>query len=168
MRRNAGKLLLSGLLTIAALPCLTAKPGQDSSSSSESSSKSKPPSDSNSNPAPDEKSSKSKKGKKRQAAPQTTVVDTEAPLPPDSPEKDIEVAQYYIRKGDPDAAIPRLQEAIRENPKLAKPRLMLAEVYEKKGDAPDAVRCYKEYLQVFPTAPDAKRIEKKIQKLSGE
>ncbi len=100
--------------------------------------------------------------------PQTTVVDTDTPLPPDSAEKDMEVAEYYIHKGDPDAAIPRLEEAIQNQPKLPKPRLMLAEVYEKKGDAPDALRCYKEYLQAFPSAPDAKKVEKKIEKLSAE
>lgn len=87
---------------------------------------------------------------------------------PASAEEDIDVATYYIRKGDSDAAIPRLEEAIRLRPKLAKPRLMLAEVYEKKGDTPTALKYYKQYLQVFPTAPDAKKIEKKIEKLSGQ
>jgi outer membrane protein assembly factor BamD (BamD/ComL family) len=93
--------------------------------------------------------------------------DTDAPPTPASPEEDIEVAEYYIRKGDPDAAIPRLEEVIQLRPKLAKPRLMLAEIYEKRGDAPDAIKCYKEYLQVFPSAPDAKKIEKKIEKLTN-
>jgi tetratricopeptide (TPR) repeat protein len=94
--------------------------------------------------------------------------DSDAPPTPSSPEQDIEVASYYIHKGDPDAAIPRLEEAIRLKPKLAKPRLMLAEVYEKKGDAAAAVKCYKEYLQVFPSAPDEKKIQKKIEKLTGQ
>ena len=93
--------------------------------------------------------------------------DTDAPPTPASPEEDIEVAQYYIRKGDPDAAIPRLEEAIQLKPNLAKPRLMLAEVYEKKDDAPDAIKCYKEYLGVFPSAPDAKKVQKKIEKLES-
>jgi len=93
--------------------------------------------------------------------------DTDAPPTPASAEEDMEVAQYYIHKGDPDAAIPRLQEAISERPNLAKPRLMLAEIYEKRGDAPDAIKYYKEYLQVFPAAPDAKKIEKKIEKLAS-
>lgn len=79
----------------------------------------------------------------------------------------MQVAEYYVHKGDPDAAIPRLQEAIQEKPNLAKPRLMLAEIYEKKGDAPDALRCYKEYLQLFPTAADSEKVEKKIEKLNG-
>jgi Tfp pilus assembly protein PilF len=98
-------------------------------------------------------------------APET---DSDAPPTPSSPEQDMEVAAYYIHKGDPDAAIPRLEEAIRLKPKLAKPRLMLADVYEKKGDAAAAVKCYKEYLQVFPNAPDQKKIEKKIEKLTGQ
>jgi tetratricopeptide (TPR) repeat protein len=86
---------------------------------------------------------------------------------PSSVEEDIEVAGYYIRKGDPDAAIPRLEEAIRLRPNLTKPRLMLAEIYEKKGDTTNAVRFYREYLQVFPSAPDARKIQKKIEKLTS-
>lgn len=99
---------------------------------------------------------------------QVQGADSDAPLAPSSAEEDMEVASYYIHKGDPDAAIPRLEDAIRLKPKLAKPRLMLAEVYEKKGDAAAAVKCYKEYLQVFPSAPDEKKIEKKIEKLTGQ
>jgi Tfp pilus assembly protein PilF len=98
----------------------------------------------------------------------TQAGDSDAPPTPSSAEQDMEVASYYIHKGDPDAAIPRLEEAIRLKPKLAKPRLMLAEVYEKKGDAGAAVKCYKEYLQAFPSAPDEKKIEKKIEKLSAQ
>lgn len=86
---------------------------------------------------------------------------------PASAAEDIDVATYYIRKGDPDAAIPRLEEAIRVRPNLGKPRLMLAELYEKKGDASTAVKYYKEYLQVFPHAPDAKKIQNKIEKLTS-
>jgi len=94
--------------------------------------------------------------------------DSDAPLAPSSAEEDVEVASYYIHKGDPDAAIPRLEDAMRLKPKWAKPRLMLAEIYEKKGDAAAAVKCYKDYLRAFPNAPDEKKIEKKIEKLSGQ
>jgi tetratricopeptide (TPR) repeat protein len=85
------------------------------------------------------------------------------PLPA---ENDIEVATFYMKKGDPDAAIPRLQEAIQLMPNLAKPRLLLGEIYEKKGDKQTAVKYYREYLQVFPHAPDAKKVQEKIAKLS--
>ena len=78
----------------------------------------------------------------------------------------MEVATFYMRKGDPDASIPRLEEAIRLDPNYAKPRLLLAEIYEKKGDKQDAVKYYREYLQVYPHAPDAKKIEGRINKLS--
>jgi Tfp pilus assembly protein PilF len=81
-------------------------------------------------------------------------------------EKDVEVATFYMHKGDADAAIPRLEEAIQLNPRLAKPRQMLGEIYEKKGDNETAVKYYKEYLQVYPHAPDAKKVQGKIDKLS--
>ena len=82
--------------------------------------------------------------------------------------KDVEVATFYVHKGDPDAAIPRLEDAIKMKPNFAKPRLMLAEIYEKKSDKPDAVRYYKEYLSVFPDAGDRKKVEKRIEKLNAE
>lgn len=85
------------------------------------------------------------------------------PLPA---EKDVEVGTFYMHKGDVDAAIARFQDAIRLQPKFAKARLLLAAAYEKKGDREAAVKCYQEYLQAFPNAPDAKKIQKKIQKLS--
>jgi tetratricopeptide (TPR) repeat protein len=87
------------------------------------------------------------------------------PLPA---QEDIEVGTFYMHKGDIDAAIPRFEDAIRLQPNLAKPRLLLADAYEKKGDKATAVKYYREYLQVYPTAPDAKKVQKKIDKLSRE
>ncbi|HEV3481630.1 MAG TPA: tetratricopeptide repeat protein [Candidatus Acidoferrales bacterium] len=84
-----------------------------------------------------------------------------------SAEKDIEVGTFYMHKGDTDAAIPRFQDAIHKQPKLGKPRILLAEAYEKKGDNLSAAKCYQEYLRAFPNAPDKKKIEKKIEKLSN-
>jgi tetratricopeptide (TPR) repeat protein len=86
---------------------------------------------------------------------------------PVSAEEDVEVGEFYMHKGDIDAAISRFQDAIRLRSNFAKPRLLAAEAYEKKGDKTDAVRYYKEYLQVLPKAPDAKKIQNKIEKLSG-
>jgi len=75
------------------------------------------------------------------------------------------VASYYMRKGDMNAAIPRLQEAVQLKPHYAKARLMLAEAYEKDRDKDSALKTYQDYLKVFPNASDAKKIEKKIEKL---
>jgi Tfp pilus assembly protein PilF len=73
-----------------------------------------------------------------------------------------------MHKGDMDAAIGRFQDAIRLRPNFAKPRLLIAEIYEKRGDKSEALHYYKEYLQVFPDAPDAAKVKKKIGKLSKE
>lgn len=83
-------------------------------------------------------------------------------------EQDIEVATFYMHKGDPDAAIPRLEEAARLRPDYAKPRLLLAECYEKKHDSDDAVKYLKDYLKVYPGAPDAKKVREKIKKLEKQ
>jgi len=82
--------------------------------------------------------------------------------------QDIDVGTFYMHKGDMDAAIGRFQDAIRLRPNFAKPRLLIAEIYEKKGDKSEALHYYKEYLQVFPDAPDFKKVQKKIEKLSKE
>jgi len=78
------------------------------------------------------------------------------------------VASYYMRKGDMNAAIPRLQEAVQLKPHYAKARLMLAEAYERVHDKDSAVKTYQNYLNAFPNASDAKKIQKKIEKLSSE
>lgn len=72
-----------------------------------------------------------------------------------------------MHKGDLDAAIPRFEDAIAARANFARPRLLLAEAYEKKGDKAAAVKYYKEYLQVFPSAPDRNKIEKRIEKLGS-
>ena len=87
---------------------------------------------------------------------------------PVSAEEDVEVGTFYMHKGDIDAAISRFQDAIRLRSNFAKPRLLVAEAYEKKGDKVNAVKYYKEYLQVFPKAPDARKVRGKIDRLSSE
>jgi TolA-binding protein len=87
------------------------------------------------------------------------------PLPA---QQDIEVGMYYLHKGDVDAAIDRFLDAIQQRPNFAKPRLLLGKAYEKKHDNESAVKYYKEYLKVLPGAPDAKEVQKKIEKLSKE
>jgi tetratricopeptide (TPR) repeat protein len=117
-------------------------------------------------PRAKDKSKPQPQGKTAPAQPR--IVDSDTPPTPASPEEDMEVAEYYIHKGDPDAAIPRLEEAISEKPNLAKPRLLLAEIYEKRGDVQDALKCYRDYLKTYPSAPDVKKIQKKIDKLANQ
>jgi tetratricopeptide (TPR) repeat protein len=112
-------------------------------------------------PGPGESSSSKPTSAPPAAAPSTGTYD------PVSAEDDIEVGTFYMHKGDIDAAISRYKDAIRLRSNFAKPRLLLAEAYEKKGDKSTALKYYKEYLEVFPTAPDAKKIRSKIEKLSA-
>jgi tetratricopeptide (TPR) repeat protein len=81
-------------------------------------------------------------------------------------EQDVEVGTFYLHKGDTDAAIARFEDAIRLKSNFAKPRLLLAQIYEKKSDKITAVKYYTEYLEVYPHAPDAKKIQEKIAKLT--
>ena len=100
--------------------------------------------------------------------PQDSQPQQAEPEPQGSARRDLDVGTYYMHKGDVDAAISRFEEAVRLQPNLVKARMLLAEAYEKKGDKAAAVKCYREYLQAFPKAPDVKKIQRKIEKLSSQ
>jgi len=81
--------------------------------------------------------------------------------------QDVDVGTFYMHKGDIDAAIDRFKDAIRLKPNFAKPRLLLGDLYAKKGDKTQAIRYYKEFLEIMPPgSPDTKRVQKQIEKLS--
>lgn len=102
-----------------------------------------------------------------QSASPSTAKDTST-YDPFHAEQDVDVGTFYMHKGDIDAAIPRFEDAIRLRANFAKPRLLLAECYEKKHEPATAVKFLKEYLKVYPDAPDRKSVEKKIEKLSNK
>jgi tetratricopeptide (TPR) repeat protein len=87
---------------------------------------------------------------------------------PQRAEKDIEVGQYYMRKGDVDAAIDRFQDATVAKPGYAVPFKYLGEAQEKKGLKKPAIKSYQRYLDLYPKAEDAEKIRKKIEKLYKE
>lgn len=92
-----------------------------------------------------------------------------APAPdPYHAHRDVEVGRFYMKRGDLDAAMNRFLDAIKLMPAYAEPLRLLAECYVKKGDKNAALKYYREYLKVFPTAPDAAKVEKKIEALSRE
>ena len=80
--------------------------------------------------------------------------------------KDVDVASFYMHKGDFGAAIPRLEEAVQLDARNPKARLLLAESYEKQGNRTEALKTYRNYLSAFPDANDDKKIRKKIKELS--
>jgi tetratricopeptide (TPR) repeat protein len=83
-------------------------------------------------------------------------------------EKDIEVGQYYMRKGDVDAAIDRFQDATTAKPGYAIPFRYLGDAQEKKGLRKEAIKSYSRYLDLYPHAEDGDKIRKKIDKLRSQ
>ena len=100
------------------------------------------------------------------------------PAPPPAPaeptydplraDKSVEVGMFYLKRGNYDAAIERFQDATRFQPKLAKPYALMGEAYERKGDVENALAAYRKYLQVYRTAPDREKIQKRIEKLESQ
>jgi tetratricopeptide (TPR) repeat protein len=74
----------------------------------------------------------------------------------------MEIGTFYMKKGKYDAAIDRFQEAANYQPALASPWRLLGEAYEKKHDKAHAIESYKKYLEVFPGAEDAAKVQKRI------
>jgi tetratricopeptide (TPR) repeat protein len=87
---------------------------------------------------------------------------------PQRAEKDIQVGQYYMKKGDVDAAIDRFTDATVAKPGYAVPFKFLGEAQEKKGLKKPAAKSYQRYLDLYPKAEDAEKIRKRIEKLYAE
>jgi tetratricopeptide (TPR) repeat protein len=127
-----------------------------------------PPKESSSKPAssPDDMKPKPPAKKKNDTATQNA---------PDQPawdplraEKDMEVGQYYMKKGDLDAAIDRFQDATTAKPGYAIPFRFLGEAQEKRGLKKQAIKSYQRYLDLYPHAEDGDKVRKKIDKLYKE
>ncbi|HEV1994710.1 MAG TPA: hypothetical protein VGR03_10295 [Candidatus Acidoferrum sp.] len=127
-----------------------------------------PPQESSSKPAeapaaaPPKSSAKQKKDTATQNAPDQPAWD------PLRAEKDLEVGQYYMKKGDLDAAIDRFQDATVAKPGYAIPFRCLAEAQEKRGLKKQAIKSYQRYLDLYPHAEDGDKVRKKIDKLYKE
>ena len=80
-------------------------------------------------------------------------------------EKDIEVGNYYMKKGNIDAAIDRFLDAIEAHPNYALPFKLLGEAQEKKGLKREAIKSYIRYLDIYPHAEDKDKIIKRIEHL---
>jgi len=136
----------------ASLPARAQDPPRESSSKP-----AQPPAD-----APPKSSAKQKKDTSTQNAPDQPAWDLLRS------EKDLEVGQYYMKKGDLDAAIDRFQDATVAKPGYAIPFRFLAEAQEKKGLKKQAIKSYQRYLDLYPHAEDGDKVRKKIDKLYKE
>ena len=83
-------------------------------------------------------------------------------------EKSVEIGEFYMKKGNYDAAIDRFLDAVRYKPRFAKPYLLMGEAYEKKGDKAEAVKAYRKYLEILPSGEDAGKVRRRIEKLTRD
>jgi tetratricopeptide (TPR) repeat protein len=151
MRFGKAILILAAVfLLFAAWPAHAQDPSQESSS--------KPGSPPNDEPKP-----KSSEKKKKDTATKNAL--DQPAWDPLRAEKDLEVGQYYMRKGDLDAAIDRFQDATEAKPGYAVPFKYLGEAQEKKGLKKQAIKSYQRYLDLYPHAEDGDKVRKKIEKL---
>jgi tetratricopeptide (TPR) repeat protein len=81
---------------------------------------------------------------------------------------DLEVGKFYLNKHKYDAAISRFDSAVKHDPGWADPYVLLGEAYEKKEDPRRALAGYRKYLEIKPYAKDAKKIEKRVEKLTQQ
>jgi tetratricopeptide (TPR) repeat protein len=145
-----------GVLLIAATPLVCAQEPQQEPS--------KPPDAAA--PAPTKKPDKSKDAANKDSA--TKSAPDQPMWDPLRAEKDIEVGEHYMHKGDYDAAIDRFQDAIEAKPGYAIPFRYLGEAQEKKGLKKQAIKSYQRYLELYPHAEDGAKIKKKLEKLYKE
>jgi tetratricopeptide (TPR) repeat protein len=154
------RLILPLAIGLCVLPTALVARGQDSQGESSSSApRAEPPT------APE--TPKSKSGKKNKDAPAKSAPD-QPTWDPLRAEKDLEVGQYYLKKGDVDAAIDRFEDAAASKPGFAIPYRYLGEAHEKKGQKREAIKSYTRYLDLYPHAEDAAKVRKKIDKLWSE
>jgi len=113
-------------------------------------------------PPPQKPGAKPNKDSGTSSAPDQPIYD------PLRAEKDLEVGQYYMRKGDVDAAIDRFEDAALAKPGYAVPYRFLGEAQEKKRLKKKAIKSYQRYLDLYPHAEDKEKIQKKIDKLYKE
>ena len=81
--------------------------------------------------------------------------------------KDVEVGNYYFKKGNYKAALSRFREALQFKPRDAVATFKLAETLEKTKEFEEARVHYEEYLAILkdgPSAVEAKRALERLKK----
>jgi tetratricopeptide (TPR) repeat protein len=81
--------------------------------------------------------------------------------------KDVEIGDFYFKRGNYRAAEDRYREALhyKENDAIA--TLRLAESLEKVGALDDARSEYESYLKILPHGPETERVQKSLDKLKA-
>ena len=80
-------------------------------------------------------------------------------------QKELNIGNYYFKKGSFRGAALRFREATKWNPGFAEAWLRLGEAAEKQKDAKTAKEAYGKYLELSGDAKDAPEIRKRLEKL---
>src|SRR5256885_1078001 len=80
-------------------------------------------------------------------------------------EKEVQVGDFYMKKGSYSAAVARFTEATKWNPGLADAYLKLGQAEEKVRDQKMAKQAYSKYLELAPDSKYAREIKKKLAKM---
>ena len=75
---------------------------------------------------------------------------------------DVQIGNYYFKKGNYKAAMSRFHEATLWNPNYAEAYLRLGESEEKMRDNKAARQAYAKYLELAPDSKEAEAIKKKL------
>src|ERR1700690_3641493 len=74
-------------------------------------------------------------------------------------EHDVQIGNYYFKKGNLKAAMNRFREATRWNPSFAEAFLRLGETEEKLKDKQAARDAYSKYLELSPDGKEAESVK---------
>src|SRR5450755_1853526 len=77
-------------------------------------------------------------------------------------EHDLQIGNYYFKKGNYKAALGRFREATLWNPTNAEAFLRLGNSEEKLRDKPAALQAYAKYLELAPDGKEAESVKKKL------
>jgi tetratricopeptide (TPR) repeat protein len=87
------------------------------------------------------------------------------PFNPHQAAKDIEVGEFYLKRGNYKAAISRFQSALQNKPNDAVATYRLAEALEKDKQLPAATKYYSLYLDIVPTGEYAAGAKEALDRL---
>jgi tetratricopeptide (TPR) repeat protein len=90
------------------------------------------------------------------------------PFDPHQAAKDVEVGEFYFKRGNYKAAISRFRSALQSKPNDAVATFRLAEALEKDNQLAEATREYSLYLDIVPTGDYAAEAKDALERLERE
>lgn len=83
-------------------------------------------------------------------------------------DKNLKIGNFYLKKGNYDAAIQRFQDAIDYQPNLVAAYDALGRAHEKNGDKAKALAVYKDFLAKYPDSSKASDFKSRSARLEKE